>query len=213
MIGCKWIYKIKTRSDGSIERYKSRLVAKGFTQEYGIDYEETFVLIARISSVRALLVVAAASKWDLFQMDAKNAFLNGNLSEEVYMQPLPGLSVESNKVCHLRRALYGLKQAPQVWFAKFNSTISRLGYMTSHYDSALFLRRTDKSTILLLLYVDDMIISGDALNDIQELKNFLSQQFEMKDLGHLSYFLGLEITHSTDVLYITQVKYASELLS
>ena len=108
-------------------------------------------------------------------MDVKNAFLNGDLSEEVYMQPPPGLSVESNKVCHLRRALYGLKQAPQAWFAKFSSTISRLGYMTSHYDSALFLCHTDKGTILLLLYVDDMIITGDDLNDIQELKDFLSQ--------------------------------------
>ena len=112
VVGCKWIYKIKTRFDGSIERYKTRLVAKGFTQEYEIDYEETFTPVARISFVRALLTVAAASKWDLFQMDVKNAFLNGDLSEEVYMQPPPGLSVKSNKVCHLRRALYGLKQAP-----------------------------------------------------------------------------------------------------
>ena len=112
VVGCKWIYKIKTRSDGSIERYKARLAAKGFTQEYEIDYEETFAPVARISSVRALLAIAAASKWDLFQMDVKNAFLNGNLSEDVYMQPHPGLSVESNKVCHLRCALYGLKQAP-----------------------------------------------------------------------------------------------------
>ena len=108
-------------------------------------------------------------------MDVKNAFLNGDLSEEVYMQPPFGLSVESNKICHLRRALYGLKQAPRAWFAKFSSTISRLGYMASHYDSALFLRRTDKCTILLLLYVDDMIIIGDDLNGIQELKDFLSQ--------------------------------------
>ncbi|RVW75057.1 Retrovirus-related Pol polyprotein from transposon RE2 [Vitis vinifera] len=164
VVGCKWIYKIKTRSDGSVECYKARLVAKGFTQEYGIDYEETFALVARISSVRALLAVAAARKWDLFQMDVKNAFLNGDLSEEVYMQPPSGLSVESNKVCHLRRALYGLKQAPRAC-------------------------------------------------GIQELKDFLSQQFEMKDLGHLNYFLGLEITHSTDGLYITQAKYASDLLS
>ena len=108
-------------------------------------------------------------------MDVKNAFLNGDLSEEVYMQPPPSLSVESNKVCHLRCALYGLKQAIRAWFAKFSSTISRLDYMASHYDSALFLRRTDKGIILLLLYVDDMIITGDDLNGIQELKVFLNQ--------------------------------------
>ena len=163
MVGCKWIYKIKTRSDWSIECYKTCLVAKGFTQEYGIDYEETFARVARISSVHALLAIATASKWDLFQMDVKNAFLNGDLSEEFYMQPPPSLFVESNKVCHLRRALYGLKQAPRAWFAKFNSTISRLGYMASHYDSALFLRCTNKCTILLLLYLDDMFITGDDL--------------------------------------------------
>ena len=139
-------------------------------------------------------------------MDVKNAFLNGDLSEEVYMQPSPGLSIKSNKVCHLRCALYGLKQALRAWFSKFSSTISCLGYMASHYDSALFI-------ILLLLCVDGMIITGDNLSGIQELKDFLSQQFEMKDFGHLSYFLGFEITHSTDGLYITQVNYASELLS
>ena len=101
VVGCKWIYKIKTRSDGSIERYKARLVAKGFTHEDGIDYDETFTPIAHISSVCALLAVTAASKQDLFQMDIKNVFLNGDLSEEVYMQPPPSFSVESNKVCHL----------------------------------------------------------------------------------------------------------------
>ena len=146
-------------------------------------------------------------------MDVKNAFLNGELSEEVYMQPPPGLSVDSNKVCHLRRALYGLKQAPRAWFAKFNSTIFRLGYTANPYDSTLFLCCTDKGTILLLLYVDDMIITSNDLSGNQELNDFLSQQFEMKDLGHLSYFLGLEITYSTEGLYITQAKYAFDLLA
>ena len=146
-------------------------------------------------------------------MDVKNAFLNGDLSEEVYMQSPPGLSVELNKVCYLRRALYGLKQAPRAWFAKFSFTIFRLGYTASTYDFALFLRCTDKGTILLLLYVDDMIITGDDLSGIQELKDFLNQQFEMKDLEHLNYFLGFEITHSIYGLYITQAKYASDLLS
>ena len=174
MVGCKWIYKIKTHFDGSIERYKAHLVAKGFTHEYKIDYEETFALVVHISSVRALLVVVVASKWDLFQMDVKNAFLNGDLSEEVYMQPPPSLSIESNKVCHIQRALYGLKQAPRAWFAKFSSTISRLGYLVSYYDFVLFLHHTDKEIILLLLYVDDMIIIGDDLSGIQELKDFLS---------------------------------------
>ena len=133
-------------------------------------------------------------------MDVKNAFLNGDLSEEVYMQLSPSLSVESNKVCHLRHALYGLKQAPRAWFTKFSSTISHLGYMVSHYDYASFLRHTDKC--IILLYVDDMIITSDDLSGIKELKDILSLQFKMKDLGHLSYFLGLEITHSIDGLYI-----------
>ena len=107
-------------------------------------------------------------------MDFKNALFNGNLSEEIYMQPPPSLTIELNKVCHLWCALYGLKQAPRAWFAKFSSTISCLGYMASHYDSALFLCHTDKGTILLLLYMDDMIITGDDLSGIQELKDFLS---------------------------------------
>ena len=129
------------------------------------------------------------------------------------MQHPPGLSVKSNKVCHFQRALYGLKQAPRAWFTKLSSPISRLGYMASYYDSALFLQHTGKGTILLLLYVDDKIIISDDLSGIQELKDFLSQQFEMKDLGHLNYFLCLDITHSIDEFYITQAKYASELLS
>jgi hypothetical protein len=114
-IGCKWVYKIKTRSDGTVDRYKARLVVKGFTQEYGIDYEETFALMARISSIRTFITVSAFRHWPLFQMDVKNAFLNRELTEEVYMQLPFGFSHPpsfSYKVCRLRWALYGLKQAP-----------------------------------------------------------------------------------------------------
>uniref|UniRef100_A0A2N9IYW1 Integrase catalytic domain-containing protein n=1 Tax=Fagus sylvatica TaxID=28930 RepID=A0A2N9IYW1_FAGSY len=215
-IGCKWVYKIKTRSDGTVDRYKARLVAKGFTQEYGIDYEETFALVARLSSVRTLIAVSASRHWPLFQMDVKNAFLNGELTEEVYMQLPSGFSQPlgfSPKVCRLRRALYGLKQAPRAWFAKFSSTISQHGFSASSYDSALFFRCSDHGITLLLLYVDDIIITGDDVQGIQDLKRFLGQHFEMKDLGPLSYFLGLEVSSSSDGYYLTQAKYTSDLIS
>uniref|UniRef100_A0A2N9GS30 Reverse transcriptase Ty1/copia-type domain-containing protein n=1 Tax=Fagus sylvatica TaxID=28930 RepID=A0A2N9GS30_FAGSY len=184
--------------------------------EYGIDYEETFAPVARLSSVRTLIAVSASRHWPLFQMDVKNAFLNGELTEEVYMQLPPSFSQPpgfSHKVCRLRRALYGLKQAPRAWFAKFSSTISQHGFSASSYDSALFFRRSDHGITLLLLYVDDMIITGDDVQGIQDLKHFLGQHFEMKDLGPLSYFLGLEVSSSSDGYYLTQAKYTSDLIS
>jgi hypothetical protein len=161
LVGCKWVYKIKTNSDGSIECYKARLVAKWFTQEYGIDYEETFAHVARITSVRTFLAIATTRKWRLTQMDVKNAFLNGELEEEVYMRPPPGYNCQENKVCRLRKALYGLKQAPRAWFSKFHRTITQLNFTSSAHDSALFTWKTDHGTVVLLLYVDDMIITGD----------------------------------------------------
>uniref|UniRef100_A0A2N9J0X6 Integrase catalytic domain-containing protein n=1 Tax=Fagus sylvatica TaxID=28930 RepID=A0A2N9J0X6_FAGSY len=179
-IGCKWVYKIKTKSDGSIER---------------------------------LLAIAAVHQWPLFQMDVKNAFLNGDLTEEVYMQAPPGYSDCPDKVCLLRRALYGLKQAPRAWFAKFSSIVHQFGFSSSSHDTALFIRRSDKGMILLLLYVDDMIITGDDHSGISDFKLFLHQQFEMKDLGHLSYFLGLEVSSDSTGYYLSQAKYASDLLS
>ena len=122
------MFKTKTKIDGSIDRYKARLVAKGFNQEYGIDYEQTFAPIARVTSVRSLLAIAATKQWPLFQIDVKNAFLNGDLSEEVYMTPTPGIQLPQGHVCRLRKALYGLKQAPRAWFEKFSSTITSLGF-------------------------------------------------------------------------------------
>jgi hypothetical protein len=209
VIGNKWVYKIKTCSDNAVDRYKARLVAKSFAQEYNVDYEETFAHVARLSSVRALLAVPASRHWSLSQMDVKNVFLNGDLSEEVYMQPPPRLSSPLNKVCHLRQALNGLKQAPQAWFAKFSTTVSCFDYSISSYDATFFLIPMDRGIILLLLYVDDIIITRDDSTGILELKQFLSQYFEMKDLGPLSYFLGLEISSSFDGYYMTRAKYIS----
>ncbi|KAL3498698.1 hypothetical protein ACH5RR_041430 [Cinchona calisaya] len=212
-VGCKWVYKIKTHSDGTIERYKARLVAKDFAQEHGIDYEETFAPAARLTSVRSLLAVAAIRRWQLFQMDVKNAFLNGDLVEDVYMKPPLGYDHPTDKVCKLRRALYGLKQTSRAWFSKFSSTISQLGFTSSPYDLALFRRVSDSGTILLLLYVGDMIITGDDLDGITVLKRHLHQYFEMKDLGFLSYFLGLEVSSNSNGYFLTQAKYISDLLA
>ncbi|GKV52127.1 hypothetical protein SLEP1_g58720 [Rubroshorea leprosula] len=171
----------------------------GCKWEYGIDFEETFAPIARLTIVRSLLAITAVHKWKLFQMDVKNAFLNGDLEDEVYMKPPPRLTPPSNKVCRLRRALYGLKQPPQAWFAKFSCTVSEFGFTSSPHDTALFVSKSTQGMVLLLIYVDDMIITRDDASKIDELKQFLSHRFEMKDLGSLSYFLGLEVTSLHDV--------------
>ncbi|TYK30390.1 putative mitochondrial protein [Cucumis melo var. makuwa] len=146
-------------------------------------------------------------------MDVKNAFLNGTLSEEMYMKPPPGTSSPPHKVCLLRRALYGLKQAPRAWFATFSSTITQLGFTSSPHDTALFTRHTPQGIVLLLLYVDDMIITGNDPQAISDLQHYLGQHFEMKDLGSLNYFLGLEVSRRSDGYLLSQAKYASDLLA
>ena len=127
--GCKWVYKIKTRVDSSVEYYKARSVAQDFSQEFSIDYEEAFAPVARMTSFRTLLAVASVRRWHLSQMDVKNAFLNGDLHEEVYMRPPPGFSCSTDSVCRLRRALYGLKQAPRAWFENFHFVIIASGFV------------------------------------------------------------------------------------
>jgi len=125
-VGCRWIYTVKYNADGSIERYKARLVAKGYTQTHGIDYTETFAPVAKINTIRVLLSLAANLDWPLRQFDVKNAFLHGNLSEEVYMDPPPGCIVtenQKNKVCKLKKSLYGLKQSPRAWFGRFTKAM------------------------------------------------------------------------------------------
>ena len=143
-------------------------------------------------------------------MDVKNVFLNGELSKEVYMKLPPSYSHPPgfpHRVFQLRRAIYGLKQAPRAWFAKFSSTISQHGFSSSYFDTTLFLRWSGHGITILLLYIDDMILTGNDMQGIQDIKHFLGLQFEMKDLDALNYFLGLEVFFSTDGYYLTQAKY------
>ncbi|CAJ2637857.1 unnamed protein product [Trifolium pratense] len=174
-IGSRWVYKIKTKSDGSVERYKARLVAKGFSQQYGMDYEETFAPVAKMTTIRTLIAVASVRQWHISQLDVKNAFLNGDLKEEVYMVPPSGVFHNQGEVCKLKKALYGLKQAPRAWFEKFSTVISSLGFRSSDYDSALFVRTTSHGRIILSLYVDDMIITGYLLSQSKYIANILEQ--------------------------------------
>ena len=211
-ITCKWVFKVKTKSDGSIERYKARLVARGFQQTQGIDYDETFAPVAHLTTVRALLAVAASSSWTISQMDVKNAFLHGDLHEEVYMHPPPGIEVPSGHVCRLRRALYGLKQAPRAWFERFVSVIKACGFYSSDHDPALFIHVSSRGRTLLLLYVDDMLITGDDPDHIDHVKTYLSKEFQMSDLGALSYFLGIEVLQTQNGIYLSQAKYIQDLL-
>lgn len=146
-------------------------------------------------------------------MDTKNVFLNGDLQEEIYMHPPPSYSHSPNQMCKLQRAFYGLKQTLRAWLVKFSFTISAFGFVSTPHDYALFTRCSDQGMILLLLYVDDMIITGDDIKGIIELWQYLNQHFEIKDFGSLSYFLGLEVSSDDDGYYLSQAKYAFDLLS
>ena len=189
-ITCKWVYKIKIRFDGSLERYKARHVAHGFQQEQGRDYDETFAPVAHMTTIRTLLTVVSVRQRFISQLDVKNAFLNGELREEVYMQPPPGYSVPNGMVCRLHRSLYGLKQAPRAWFERFSSIVTDAAFKPSDHDPALFVHTSPRGRTLLLLCVDDIIITGDDSQFIDFVKQRLSDKFLMSGLGPLRYFLA-----------------------
>ena len=214
-VGCKWIFNVKYNANGSIDRYKARLVAKGYTQTYGIDYQETFAPVAKLNTVRVLLSLASNLDWPLHQLDVKNAFLNGNLEEEVYMEIPPGFENKgnANKVCKLKKSLYGLKQSPRAWFDRFTRAIKRWNYIQGQSDHTLFINHSAQGKItLLIVYVDDIILTGDNHEEMHKLKTLLANEFEIKDLGNLKYFLGMEVARSSKGISISQRKYTLDLL-
>ncbi|VVA40913.1 PREDICTED: Retrovirus-related Pol poly from transposon, partial [Prunus dulcis] len=206
LVGCKWIFKIKKHADGSIARHKARLVAKGFSQEPGQDYGETFSPVVKPTTVRIVLALAAHFGWQLRQLDVKNAFLHGILQEEVYMAQPPGFedSHHPTLVCKLLKSLYGLKQAPRAWNDRFTSFLPTLGFQHTYSDSSLFVKQVDSGIVILLVYVDDIIITGSAVSEIHKVIQSLTVEFEIKDLGDLHYFLGLQISHTNTGLFLSQ---------
>ncbi|KAE8665560.1 PLAC8 family protein [Hibiscus syriacus] len=196
LISCKWVYKIKRRPDGSIERYKARLVARGFSQQYGLDYNETFSPVAKLTTVRVLLALAANKDWNLWQMDVNNVFLHGEIDREIYMTQPMGFQSQDHPeyVCKLRKSLYGLKQAPRAWYGKIVEFLTKSGYSVTPVDSSLFVKDNEGKLAIILVYVDDLIITGDDEAEILQTKENLSVRFQVKELGQLKHFLGLEST-------------------
>lgn len=215
VVGCRWVFTVKYKSNGEIERFKARLVAKGYSQTYGVDYTETFAPVAKINTVRVILSLAANLGWPLQQFDVKNAFLHGELTDEVYMELPPGLMIpemHSQKVCKLRKTLYGLKQSPRAWFGKFTKSMRAFGYRQTNADHTLFLKRYKGKITALIVYVDDMVVTGNDPEERKALQSYLSKEFQMKDLGPLKYFLGIEVSRSNAGIFLSQRKYALDLL-
>jgi hypothetical protein len=205
VVSSRWLFKIKHAVDGSIEKYKARFVARGFSQKEGIDYEETFAPVARYTSIRTIIALAAKMKWKLHQMDVKTAFLNGVIEEEVYIEKPQGFEIEDRKshVCRLKKALYRLKQAPRAWYGRIDSFLTSLGFTKSKADSNLYFKIMNNEPVILLLYVDDLFLTGEE-KLITECKKRLASEFEMKDLGLMHYFLGLEVWQSPERSSLTK---------
>jgi transposase InsO family protein len=214
IIGCKWVFRIKRRADGSIERFKARLVAKGFHQQPGIDFGETFSPVIKPTTVRTILSIAISNRWSIRQIDVQNAFLHGDLSEEVYMAQPPGFAHPQypDHVCKLQKALYGLKQAPRAWFSRLTTWLLHFGFTGSQSDSSLFIYHHPTFTMYFLIYVDDIIITCSKASAITELLTLLQSEFAIKDLGGLNFFLGIEVVHSFSGVLLTQQRYILDLL-
>ncbi|GKV02840.1 hypothetical protein SLEP1_g15229 [Rubroshorea leprosula] len=190
LVSCKWVYRIKHKVDGSIDIYKARLVARGFSQKYGEDYEETFSPVAKMTSVRTVLALATSQNWKLWQLDVKNAFLYGELDKDIYMEQPPGYFANSHP--------------------DFVANSRKL-FMDS--DHSLFVKKQSSLHVIVLLYVDDMIIIGNDEEEIARLQEKLSIRFDMKNLGELNHFLGLKVENLENGIFVTQRNYAEKLVA
>ena len=214
---CKWVYKVKLSPADGTPRYKARLVAKGFKQQQGIDFDEIFSPVVKMTTLRTVLALVAREDLELVQLDVKTAFLHGDLHEDLYMEQPAGFVAHGSEdmVCSLRKSLYGLKQAPREWYQKFDAFMRSEGYMRSHEDPCLYTRKAaDGSLIVLILYVDDMLIAGKSVADVNALKHRLHETFAMKDLGDASHILGMRITRdrSCRLLFLSQKEYIDRVL-
>ncbi|KAH9703475.1 retrovirus-related pol polyprotein from transposon RE1 [Citrus sinensis] len=216
VIGSKWVFRIKHNSDGTISRYKARLVAKGFHQTHVEYYTETFSPVVKASTVRIVLSLTVMNKWILRQVDVNNAFLNGILVEDVYMAQPAGFtdSTRPTHVCKLKKAIYGLKQAPRAWFDRFKSAmVSQWRFLNSKSDSPLFYKWENGHILLVLVYVDDIIVTGSSYQLVQQMILNMQKTFTLKDLGELNYFLGIEVSKTSNGFYLSQAKYIADLLA
>lgn len=214
VIRSMWIFTHKEKSDGVFERHKARLVGDGKTQQVGVDCGETFSPVVKPATIRTVLSLALSKAWSIHQLDVKNAFLHGELKETVYMHQPMGFKDPNfpNHVCLLKKSLYGLKQAPRAWYKRFADYVSTIGFSHSTSDHSLFIYRQGTSMAYILLYVDDIILtaSSDAIR--ANIISLLSSEFAMKDLGSLHYFLGIAVTHHTGGLFLSQRKYAADII-
>lgn len=214
-IGCKWIFKRKYGPNNTVQTFKARLVAKGFRQKEGIDYFDTYAPVARISSIRTLIALSSIYKLHIHQMDVKTAFLNGDMNEEVYMEQPEGfvLSGNENKVCKLNKSLYGLKQAPKQWHEKFDSSILAFGFTHNSADRCIYSKFTNEYSVIVCLYVDDMLIIGTDMIGILDTKKYLASIFKMKDLGEADTILGINIVKHDHGYALCQLHYIEKMLS
>ena len=190
-----WIFVVKKDSTGAVERFKARLVAKGFHQKEGIDYNEVFAPTGKYTTLRVLLSIAATNNMEIHQLDIKTAFPNGDLDEEVYLEQPPMFAEgPPNTVCHLRKALYGLKQAPRQWHKKLKLELGRMGFTASAADPGLFIHKGEMGLVFLLVYVDDILVIAPNTSIVNKIKSMIADVFEIRDLGDLSFYLGITIT-------------------